>query len=245
MKHRHWLAAAALAAFSQVAVAAPSISVVDNSDGTGSLNITTDAPGALAAELALELTGGVTLVDAVINSAIFDQANPGDSPFVPGSPVQGDAHGLELDLVNNRLFAAFGAEDPGVGTFEFLTFSYTGSGGVQATGYVAQNGELGSFLDTGGPISPPLPGDFDGNGSWGDGDLTLLLANWGATVPPVPAGWDGLQPTAPGIGDDELTTLLSNWGQSSSLAVPEPGAVVMALLATICLGLPRSATMTT
>ncbi|QDT69224.1 hypothetical protein MalM25_21570 [Planctomycetes bacterium MalM25] len=83
-----------------------------------------------------------------------------------------------------------------------------------------------------------LEGDFDGNGSVGDGDLTLLLSNWGGAVPPVPAGWDGAQPTAPGVGDDELTALLGTWGASQSgVAVPEPASVL------VCLGLLGSATL--
>lgn len=77
-----------------------------------------------------------------------------------------------------------------------------------------------------------LAGDFDGTGAVGDGDLTLLLSNWGGAVPPVPAGWDGAQPTAPGVGDDELTALLSTWGQvqaSSAVSVPEPASALLVL----------------
>ncbi|QDT70217.1 hypothetical protein MalM25_31630 [Planctomycetes bacterium MalM25] len=81
-----------------------------------------------------------------------------------------------------------------------------------------------------------LAGDFDGNGSVGDGDLTLLLSNWGSAVPPVPAGWTGDQPTAPGVGDDELTALLNNWGVSASaVAVPEPSTALLACLAVAAL----------
>ncbi|QDT67872.1 hypothetical protein MalM25_07800 [Planctomycetes bacterium MalM25] len=79
-----------------------------------------------------------------------------------------------------------------------------------------------------------LPGDFDGNGAVGDGDLTLLLSNWGNDVPPVPAGWTGAQPTAPGVGDDELTALLGSWGASagsSAFAVPEPTALTLVAFA--------------
>ncbi len=76
-----------------------------------------------------------------------------------------------------------------------------------------------------------LAGDFDGNGSVGNGDLTLLLANWGGDVPPVPAGWVGSQPTGPGVGNDELTALLATWGQSqsSAVSVPEPASVLFVM----------------
>lgn len=72
-------------------------------------------------------------------------------------------------------------------------------------------------------------GDFDGNGAIGDGDLTLLLANWGKTVPSVPVGWVYDRPTAPNVGDEEFTKLLSTWGQGSatSMLVPEPTAVTV------------------
>lgn len=230
-----WLLVVALGAFSPAAVAAPSISIVDHLDGTASLRVATDAPGALAAELALELTD-VTLIGATVNSAVFDQANPGDSPYVAGSPVQGDAHGLELDLENNRLFAAFGADDPGVGEFTFLEFSYAGIGSAHAIGYVAQDGVLGPLLESGSTslgdnVVICVCGDFDGDGRMGDSDLTLLLSHWGNPVPPVPAGWIGAQPTAPGIGDDEFTALLSTWGLGWPRAIPEPGALFLATVA--------------
>lgn len=247
MSWKSFACVAALSAMATPALAAPSISIVDNLDGTGSVEVTIDAAGSLGAEIALAFTDA-TLVDATINSAIFDEANPGDSPFIPGTLVGGDASGLNVDAGAGEVFAAFGGADPGLGTFTFLDFTYTGSGTAQATGYVAQGGDLGDFLDTGAvdigdDIGPePLAGDFDGNGSVGDGDLTLLLSNWAASVPPVPAGWDGAQPTAPGIGDDELTALLSTWGQSqSSLAIPEPTAAVIALMGLACLSARRSA----
>lgn len=56
--------------------------------------------------------------------------------------------------------------------------------------------------------SPTLAGDFDGDGQVDQGDLTLLLSNWGATVAPGPwpADFDGT------VDQNELTELLSNWG---------------------------------
>jgi autotransporter-associated beta strand protein len=74
-------------------------------------------------------------------------------------------------------------------------------------------------------------GDFNGDGRVDGGDLSLLLANWGSTVPPNPSGWTGNLPTAPGIDADELSRLLANWGFGTSTAIPEPAAAVLMLLA--------------
>jgi hypothetical protein len=75
------------------------------------------------------------------------------------------------------------------------------------------------------------PGDFSGDGKVDGADLSLLLANWGSTVPPTPAAWTGSAPTATGIDADELSRLLANWGFGTSTAIPEPTAAVLGLLA--------------
>jgi hypothetical protein len=80
-------------------------------------------------------------------------------------------------------------------------------------------------------------GDFNGDGRVDGGDLSLLLANWGATVPPNPSGWTGAAPTATGIDADELSRLLANWGFGTSTAIPEPTGVLLAGVA--MLGLVR------
>ena len=77
------------------------------------------------------------------------------------------------------------------------------------------------------------PGDFNGDGMVDGGDLSLLLGNWGTSVPPVPNNWDGSQPVGPLIDAGELSELLGNWGTgigAASLAganVPEPSAAVL------------------
>lgn len=96
-------------------------------------------------------------------------------------------------------------------------------------------------------IVGPLAGDFNNNGAVENGDLTLLLNNWGAAVPPVPAGWTGDQPTTPAIDNSELTALLNNWGNTAgagagvlgTTAVPEPGTCALVLVALSICGLAR------
>jgi hypothetical protein len=59
-------------------------------------------------------------------------------------------------------------------------------------------------------------GDFSGDGRVDGADLSLLLANWGATIPTIPTGWVGDLPTGPSVDADELSRLLSNWGFGTS-----------------------------
>jgi PEP-CTERM motif len=98
--------------------------------------------------------------------------------------------------------------------------------------------------------SPSPVGDYDGSQSVGAGDLNLVLNNWNATVPPVPAGWTGDQPEPGVIGAVALNKVLNNWGNvgggftgpgtlaqgfvryvtsgaGAGAAVPEPSSVVL------------------
>jgi FG-GAP repeat len=82
-------------------------------------------------------------------------------------------------------------------------------------------------------------GDYDDSHAVGAGDVNLVLNNWNASVPPVPAGWIGDQPDNPSvIGAQALNKVLNNWGATGGSgasfgAVPEPGAVLLALLAMV------------
>ena len=111
----------------------------------------------------------------------------------------------------------------------------------------------GGFGDT-TPI--PLAGDYDASGLVGQGDLTLVLQNWGAAASngQAPAGataWLNAQDvTAPVIGQDELAMVLQNWGNTAAIVaelanitsatglsqgqvlelVPEPASAMMLML---------------
>lgn len=128
--------------------AAPILQFSDNMDGTISLQVVTDDVGSLGAEVAVELsaTPGLILTDVTVNTLLFDTPNPGDNPFIAGSPVGGDSMGLWTDFPNNRAFASFGTGNPGIGTFDFLTLSFEGVGEFQAFGLVAQAGQLNDGL---------------------------------------------------------------------------------------------------
>lgn len=114
-------------------------------------------------------------------------------------------------------------------------FSGLNNLGQLAFSFSLASGESGVALWS--PTASNLPGDYSGNGAVENADLTLLLNNWAATVPPTPAGWNGTAPTGPAVDNDELTLLLNNWGQSvgvgSVAAVPEPASASLALIVAI------------
>ncbi|MEM9752032.1 MAG: hypothetical protein AAF916_01455 [Planctomycetota bacterium] len=85
-----------------------------------------------------------------------------------------------------------------------------------------------------GPIAlAALIGDYDGSGQVEQGDLNLVLQNWGVdtAINGLPTAWvsdppDGL------IDQDELNRVLNNWGDSSApalTAIPEPGGLLLAV----------------
>ncbi len=84
-----------------------------------------------------------------------------------------------------------------------------------------------------------LAGDYNGSGQVEQGDLDLVLQNWGvdATAGP-PAGWVNDLPEGL-IEQTELDGVLQNWGSSASpdfaaAAVPEPTASLI-VLGCVCL----------
>jgi hypothetical protein len=75
-----------------------------------------------------------------------------------------------------------------------------------------------------------LLGDYNNTGQVEQGDLDLVLLNWGQTG--VPADWLNDLPTGP-IDQAELDRVLLNWGsalEGESVAIPEPTCLVMATL---------------
>lgn len=54
-------------------------------------------------------------------------------------------------------------------------------------------------------LFPPCPGDLDGDGTIGGGDLAVLLAGWGGSSPDLDG--DGV------VGGSDLAVLLSSWGE--------------------------------
>ncbi|QDT69979.1 hypothetical protein MalM25_29230 [Planctomycetes bacterium MalM25] len=160
MKIHHLLSTAMLAVLSAVPVcAAPMIQFVDNLDSSVTLQVVTDANGSLGAELAVVVSSspGLQLTGVTVDTGNFDTANPGDNPFIPGSPVGGDTNGLWTDLPNGAVFAAYGSGNLGIGAFDFLTLQYQGTGTLEAFGLVAQQGQLNDGLSASIDLVIPEP----------------------------------------------------------------------------------------
>lgn len=140
-------AVAAVACVSPV-MAAPSIKFVNNLNNTVTLQVVTTANGSLGAELAVQVntSPGLLITSAVINSAVFDTPNPGDNPFIPGSPVGGDTTGLWTNFPQGKVFASYGSGVVAPGTYNFLTLGVSGYGQLSASGLVAAQGQLNSGL---------------------------------------------------------------------------------------------------
>ena len=179
MKAVHTLfAAVGLCAAAAMSYAQPTIQFVDNLDQTATLQIVTDASGSIGAELAVAIQSGpgLDITSAVVNTALFGDANPGDSPFIPGVQIGGDVVGLDFNDAANQVFAAFGGGGFGVGTFDYLTVGYAGSGTLEAFGTVAQlglNNQVSTSLAVGSSAGPGLPTiQFVDNS---DGTVTLQI----------------------------------------------------------------------
>jgi hypothetical protein len=74
--------------------------------------------------------------------------------------------------------------------------------------------------------------DYNGNGQVEQGDLDLVLLNWGKNAIPAPSGWVMDLPYDT-IDQDELDGVLLNWGTAvpeslAGTAVPEPSTALVA-----------------
>jgi hypothetical protein len=63
------------------------------------------------------------------------------------------------------------------------------------------------------------PGDYNGNGLVEQGDLDLVLLNWGGSGEPPPANWTTMLPRGR-IDQDELDGVLLHWGDGFTPAKP-------------------------
>jgi cyclophilin family peptidyl-prolyl cis-trans isomerase len=84
-----------------------------------------------------------------------------------------------------------------------------------------------------------VEGDYNANGRVEQGDLDLVLLNWGEDAAPLPAGWFQDLPSGT-VDQSELDGVLLNWGSAAasaaplaSTSVPEPATWFLAALAVL------------
>jgi len=200
----------------------------------GDINTGNDAQSPLVALASVTSNSDGTVTVTFTDNVSQVLAGDGSSAAATGSGITiSDTNGQPIAVIDAR------PQVTGIGT-NTLTLSFTGSGvvggklppgtyqlnfvgnGIIANGRVVDvnnNGtQIDSFSEREFTVTdvPALDGDFDGSGAVGNGDLTLLLDNWGDAVPPIPAGWVGSPITAPSVSNDELTALLDHWGEALS-----------------------------
>jgi hypothetical protein len=221
------------------------------------------APSVLRAEVDLT-TGEITLLGGEFHRDIryYELASESGSLNPDGwdsfesqmlneiSPDDGD-HWNELAGDESMLAEGFllGSSSFDENRTESLGTAFS-TGGTKDLELIAVTSDLVDIPVEVSYVNPPVgvPGDYDASGQVAQGDLDLVLLNWGKTVPPdpVPEGWINEQPAGL-IGQGALDGVLLNWGNTAAsgavagAAVPEPAAFVTILIAAAALGARRRA----
>jgi hypothetical protein len=87
---------------------------------------------------------------------------------------------------------------------------------------------------TAAPIRIDPPGDYNGSGLVEQGDLDLVLSNWGTQVALLPTTWVNERPAAL-VDQSALDQVLLNWGKTATFTspvahMPEAGSMTVAVL---------------
>ncbi len=179
--------------------------------------ITLGGPTSATADAAPGVAGGAVGIPGGSNSATFGDSLIDISYFPPGGLVVMDQAGYLIARITL-------SED--------------------AQGQITVDASTGSFDDLRQDVFPIVngviahldPGDFNGNGNVEQGDLDLVLQNWGQDHPSgTPPGWSKFQPHDGRASQNELDAVLQNWGVGAApdftgTAVPEPGVGVAGLI---------------
>ncbi|MEM9752437.1 MAG: hypothetical protein AAF916_03535, partial [Planctomycetota bacterium] len=193
------------------------------STGTLAMEITSAEQGETHDQLILR-EGGV--LDGVLE-LIFDDVRPMDGQSWLLIDNRAFLFGDFADVQVTGLDAAL-AED-GVTKVDDSDELLGSRGGLNL--YLTRFGGDGDDLAVYAAIGAFLAGDFNGDGAVEQGDLNLVLNNWGSdTAGNIPAGWSNDLPLGT-VDQAELNAVLNNWGSSvapdfAGFDVPEPGAAV-------------------
>jgi hypothetical protein len=122
-----------------------------------------------------------------------------------------------------------------------LTFAgSTGPSGIWRSGlnnnnqlafpFVLADGRRGIALWTPDVVLPTLQGDYNNGRRVEQGDLDLVLLNWGNSAIPAPSGWTNDLPVGV-IDQQELDKVLLGWGRiRAGRSIPEPDSKGLAVL---------------
>ena len=176
--------------------------------------------------------GAETTTNAVVAVEYDDNPVDLENPW-PQDDGNGSIYLTDLNA-DAYVGASWSMRFPGDG----ISFNATALSGQVVIHPGGDIGSPGSFTPEGGS----LPGDYDNDGLVGQGDLDLVLLNWGANAPPVPGGWVNEQPSGL-IGQTQLDGVLLNWGDTlapiAANAVPEPTTLVLLGLSVALLPMAR------
>ncbi len=191
--------------------------------------------------------------DSFITLGAFNSADADAVPGIAGGAVGiGGANAYTFDdsLIDIAYFPPGGTVIADETLYPVATITLSDDANGTMTVYGSAGGQLGPvttrpFVD-GSFLAPPPPrGDYNRDYRVDQGDLDLVLQNWGAdTATRLSWGWTGWQPDDR-VTQNELDGVLQNWGALytpafDGAAVPEP-ALGAGLLTVLCAGRRRLA----
>ena len=189
---------------------------LDVFDPTQTLTVGGDYTQATGASLAIDIAS-LTDMDLLDVTGAFNAGGDLDVSLLGGfSPSDGDT----FDVLN---FAS------ATGSFDNINLPALSAGLSWDVSNLLVDGTLAVTL---GPSV--LEGDYDGNGTVAQGDLDIVLLNWGtANFPGDANAIPGGGPFDGAVSQNELDGVLLNWGNTvlaAAASVPEPSGLAIILV---------------
>ncbi|TWT43362.1 hypothetical protein [Botrimarina hoheduenensis] len=178
---------------------------------------------AMDGQVPLTFFGGTQEVRGYTNGSFTNtELEAYKDPLYVNPTTAPDATGNNFDSgtqITNE-FQTITAPINGTGTTLTITLNAVADGSLE---YIL----FDNLVLSEGDVVALNPGDFNGDGKVDNGDLNLLLGNWGS--PTVPGSW--INGFSSPVDNGELNNLLGNWGFGVGVAVPEPTAALLGLIA--------------